>query len=580
MCGAPILWDAVTGLVLRFDIKADVLVAMAIIAAIALNEYFAAGEVAFIMAIGALLEDYSAAKSNAGIEKLLKLTPRVGRVVCNGEEVTKPSDDIIVGDIIRVLAGESIPVDGKIISGATSIDQSLITGESVPVDKIIDDDVYSGTINQMGAFEMRVTKISAESSFQKMAEMVNSADAEKTKIVRLADKWATYLVAIVALLALSTYLITGDVYRAVTVMIVFCPCAFILATPTAVVAAIGNAAKHGILVRDGDSLEKISQTDIIAFDKTGTLTYGKTDVSDLKSLNGLSYKDLFGCVASAESRSEHPFGKAIVSKYKSEFGIPPEQPQSSEILIGRGLKAVVGNKNVLIGNKALFEENSIEIPPKVLSDLNGFLNEGSTASFISINGNLEGYLVLSDTVRPESKASVDDIRTTGAECVLLTGDNELTAKYVTNVVGIKEYKNNCTPKDKVDYIKTCQTSGKKVCMVGDGINDAPALKTAWVGIAMGKAGSDIAIDAADIALIGDEIDKIAYLRRMSNKMMGKIRFNIIFSLSWNLIAVLFAMIGTFGPVGGALIHNVGSVIVVVNSALLLGYAKHKQSKKT
>ena len=336
ICGAPIIWDAVTGLILHHDIKADVLVAIAIIAALYLGEWFAAGEVALIMEIGGFLEDYSAAKANKGIEALQDMSPKTGRVVDGDTEREVPVEEIQVGAIVRVRPGEAVPVDGKVVSGETSIDQSVITGESLPVDKLVGDTVFSGTINQMGSFDMEVTKNAEDSSFQRMVGMVSSVDADKTRMVKVADKWATWLVATVMVLAVATYFLTEDIYRAVTVCIVFCPCAFILATPTAVVATIGNLAKRGVLVRDGDSLERMSQIDTIAFDKTGTITEGRPKIQEVSSLNDRF--EFVSLIASAESASEHPLAKAFVS-FADKEGVEHVKADSFSMSVGRGISA-------------------------------------------------------------------------------------------------------------------------------------------------------------------------------------------------------------------------------------------------
>ncbi len=572
LCGAPILWDAVTGLILRHDIKADVLVAIAIIAAIALQEWFAAGEVALIMEIGGFLEDFSAAKANKGIEALQSMSPKTGRVV-EGDDVREvPVDEIQVGQTVRVLPGESIPVDGRIVAGETSIDQSVITGESMPVDKVVGDTVFSGTMNQMGSFDLIVEKSADDSSFQRMVDMVSSVDAEKTRMVRVADRWATWLVAIVMVLAIVTYVFTEDIYRAVTVCIVFCPCAFILATPTAVVAAIGNLAKRGVLVKDGDSLERMSEIDTVAFDKTGTITEGRPKVIELSSVADGDV--LLRTVASAESGSEHPLAKAFVS-YAVEKGVKPSRPDSFKMTVGRGVEAVVEGKRVLIGNIRMIEEASVKVPEDSLQRSESLHSEGCTVVFVCIDGEFSGYVAFSDSIRQTSKDTVSGIGSFGAGCILLTGDNERAAAHMASAAGIGEFISECTPETKVSAIDERQSSGHKVCMVGDGVNDAPALRKAWVGIAMGTTGSDIAADASDMVLVKDGLESIPHLIGLSRKMMKKVRFNIGFSMCWNFMAVALSMFAILGPVTGALVHNFGSVLVVVNSALLLIYGRKK-----
>ncbi len=570
LCGAPILWDAITGLVLRHDIKADVLVAMAMVAAVLLQEYFAAGEVALIMAIGALLEDVSADRASRGVERLVNMTPKVGRVITDSGEDMTSVEDIRIGQRLRVVPGEAVPVDGRIVSGETSIDQAVVTGESIPVDKVPGDEVYSGTINQMGSFDMVVTRTGEDSTLQRMAEIVSSVDADKTRMVRTADRWATYLVAIVLVLSVATFAVTHDIYRAVTVMIVFCPCAFILATPTAVVAAIGNLTKHGILVKDGDSLERMSSVDVMAFDKTGTITEGKPEVVDVSAVSG--YEDFLSIVASAESRSEHPLGRAIVEFAKVE-GIPMKDPESFEMTVGRGIRASVDGLSVRIGSMRMMDDSGIQILDEYRERAERMFGSGCTTVFASVDGMFAGTVSLSDGIRESVHSTVSELGSMGVECILLTGDNPRSAKHMASAAGISEYRAEMDPESKTDAVSEMQASGRKVCMVGDGVNDSPALRKAWVGIAMGENGSDIAVDAADMALIGDRMESIPHLVSMSRRMMGKIRTNIVFSLFWNFMAVALAMTAVLGPVEGALVHNIGSVIVVVNSALLLMYGR-------
>ena len=571
LCGAPIIWDAVTGLVLRHDIKADVLVAIAIIAALYLGEWFAAGEVALIMEIGGFLEDFSAAKANKGIEALQSMSPKTGRVLVDGKETEVPVEEILVGQTVRVLPGESVPVDGRLIYGETSIDQSVITGESMPVDKLVGDQVFSGTINQMGTFDMEVEKTSEDSSFQRMVGMVSSVDAEKTRMVRTADRWATWLVAIVMVLALATYLLTSDLYRAVTVCIVFCPCAFILATPTAIVAAIGNLAKRGVLVRDGDSLERMSGVDTVAFDKTGTITEGRPKVVELESVG--SRKELIRLIASAESGSEHPLARAFVSFAEGE-GIGHSRPEAFRMTVGRGIEATVKGKKVLIGNNRMMDEADITIPAESVLRSKDLFSQGCTVVFVSCDGEYAGFAAFSDSIRQSSREVVDALNAIGVSCMLLTGDNERAANHMAAEAGIREVRSECTPESKVTAIDERQNAGGKVCMVGDGVNDAPALKKAWVGIAMGATGTDIAADASDLVLVKDGLDSLPHLIGVTRKMMSKIRFNIAFSLTWNVIAVALSMLAVLGPVTGALVHNIGSVLVVINSALLLMYGRN------
>ncbi|OOM79657.1 copper-exporting P-type ATPase A [Clostridium puniceum] len=572
LCGTPIVKGAIEGLITEFDIKADVLVAIALVASVLIGEIFAAGEVAFIMTLGALLEEHTVAKARQGIEKLVNLTPATARIVRDGVESIIPSDQVKTSDILRVLAGETIAVDGIIVCGQTSIDQAVITGESLPIDKGIGDEVFSGTVNQFGAFDMKATKIDEDSSLKRMIKLVESADASKAKIVGMADRWATWIVVIALASAVGTWFVTDEIIRAVTILVVFCPCALVLATPTAIMAGIGNATKHGILVREGDALERLAKVTKIAFDKTGTLTYGKPSVVGIESFNkNISQKKLLIMTASAELRSEHPLGKAIVSHFKAISNVTLEDPQEFLLVAGRGVKATVSGDVILAGNAELLNENSIIISEHILDKSSIYKKEGCTTIYIAINSCITGFIALSDTLRQDSPLMIEKLNLINVESILLTGDNPQAASHIANNVGITNVHSECLPEDKMSAIDLYQKQNQMLCMIGDGINDAPALKKAYVGIAMGGIGSDIAVNAADIALVNDDIKAIPHLFSLSKKTMNTIKVNLSLSMLLNFAAIILAMTGILSPVLGALVHNLGSVAVIINSALLLNF---------
>ncbi len=576
LCGIPIIKGAIVGLVTAFDIKADLLVSLALIASVIIGEIFAAGEVAFIMTIGAYLEERTVNKARAGIEKLINLTPASARVVRNGEEMIIPAEQVQIGDILRVLAGETIAVDGVITKGQTSIDQSIMTGESLPVDKAEGDEVQSGTVNQFGTFDMIAQKVGENSSLQRMIRLVESSDAGKAKIVGLADKWATWIVVIALLSAGITWFASGEIIRAVTILVVFCPCALVLATPTAIMAGIGNATKFGILVSQGDALERLAKVKRIAFDKTGTLTYGKLTVAKFASCQpGITETELLSITAAAEMRSEHPLGKAIVSYFKQAYNKTPAQPEDFLLLPGRGVSAVIGGRQIFAGNQALLNDRQISIPGLSSPLIRQRQSEGCTVIYVMDDQKLLGFIALSDTLRPDAADTVKAIHNTGVTTVLLTGDTSDAAQHIAGLAGISVVKANCLPEDKLTVIKQYQQSGEPVCMVGDGINDAPALKTAQVGIAMGGVGSDIAIEAADIVLVSDDIKEIPHLLLLSKKVMRTIKINLSAAMILNFAAIILAITGILNPVVGALVHNVGSVAVIINSSLLLKWRKQK-----
>ena len=512
LCGIPIIMEAVIGLITEFDIKADVLVSLALIASVFIDEDFAAGEVAFIMQLGALLEELTVAKARAGIEKLVRLTPQTARLVKDGTETIVAATDVAVDDILRVLPGETIPVDGVILSGNTSVNQAVMTGESLPVDKTVGDEVSSGTVNQFGTFEMKATKVGEDSSIQRMIRLVQSADAGKAKIVGLADRFATWIVVIALSAAALTWLI-----RAVTILVVFCPCALVLATPTAIMAAIGNATKHGFLVREGDALEKLAKVSKITFDKTGTLTCGTPKVVTACSAHpGYSSEDIYRFCAGAEQHSEHPLGKAVLGCFKQKYGAVPAV-YDFHMIPGRGVSALIEGKMILAGNMEMMTENRISFNQDITEKAEGFLAQGCTVIYVAFDGILAGFLALSDTVRMESASMISRLHSLNVEPVLLTGDHENAA----------------------------------------------------ASIAMGGVGSDIAVDAADIALVDDEVKEIPHLVALSKRMMTTIKVNMTFSMALNFLAITLAITGKLNPVVGALVHNAGSVLVITNSALLL-----------
>ena len=569
LCGLPIIKEAATCLYEEFDIKADVLVSLALIASVIIGEIFAAGEISVIMTIGALLEDLTVQKAKSGIENLVKLTPKQARIIRDNKEIMINADDIEIGDIVRVIVGETIPVDGVIIKGQGSIDESIMNGESLPVDKYVGDDVLSGTINQYSTFDIKATKTSQDSSLKRMIKLVKEADSKKAPIVSLTDRWATLIVVIALVSSIETYLVTHQILRSVTILVVFCPCALVLATPTAIMAGIGNASKYGILIKGGDVVERLSKIKNIAFDKTGTLTYGKLSVVEYKSFS-TEYDDetFLKILASVEAYSEHPLGKAITSYYK-ENNEELLDIQNFTVNPGKGITANLGEKSILVGNLKLIKDVDINLNKDIINISEEFTKKGCTVIYISIDNKLIGYVALSDILREEAKEVINYIKSQKINPVMLTGDNKNSAQNIASIVGIDDIHPSLLPEDKMNIIKNLEDSKSPTCMIGDGVNDALALKYSSVGISMGAIGSDIAIEASDIALASDDIKNIPYLLYLSKKTMKTIKLNVTFSLALNFLAIILAMTGILNPVVGALVHNLGSVFVILNSAKLL-----------
>ena len=568
--GIPMLLLAMTRLIREKWISSALLIAIAMVASLMIGEIFAAGEVAWIMALGALLEDWTVERAKKGLRNLINLTPQTGRRIVNGVEEEVLVDEIKIGDTLRILPGESVPVDGEIIEGTTSIDQSIMTGESLPIDKEVGDDVFCGTMNMYGSIDIKATSLGENSSLQKLIDLVKAADENQAPTQRIADKWATWLVPVALLIAIAVWLITGNIERGVTVLVVFCPCALILATPTAIMAAIGQATKYGVLIKSGEALETLGALNTLVFDKTGTLTYGNLEVSDVISLkDDLTDLDLLKLTASCEKLSEHPLAKAIVNNAK-EIEIDIEEPKEFKMAPGKGVSCVNSYGKVYAGNSKFINENGIEV--NVDSYLDKLKHEGKASIIVALNDEVVGLVGLSDVIREDSKRMIENLHELGTETILLTGDNTETANYFASQVGISKVYGNLLPQEKLDWIEKLKNEGKQVCMIGDGVNDAPALKTANVSVAMGSVGSDVAIEAADIALLGDDIGKIPYLKKLSNSTLFTIKANIAISMMINAAAIICSVLGLLNPVTGAIVHNAGSCLVVLNATLL--YDRH------
>lgn len=572
ICGIPLLYLAVWRVIYNkgiSKISSALLISVAMFAAIAIGDLFAAGEVAFIMEIGAILEDMTTNRAKKGMKKLISLVPTQGRrIIDNDNEEMIPAENIKEGDILRILPGEAIPADGMIVSGETSVDQSVMTGESLPVDKTAGDEVFCGTINRFGAIDIRATKVGEYSSLQKLIQMVRDAENKQAPMQRIADRCASWLVPVALLIAVIAGLATQNIVRAVTILVVFCPCALVLATPTAIMAAIGQATKHGVIIKSGEALENMGKIHTIAFDKTGTLTIGRLRVSEIVPLDEeIDENELLSLAASAEMRSEHPLGKAVVD-YANEKRIALKHADSFQMLSGKGICADVSGIKLYCGNEKYIRQNGILISEHTADVLESVYAQGKACIIVADAKHCIGILALSDVLRPEAADMVRRLSNMHTHTLLLTGDNEKAAAYFAAQAGIDDVKADLLPEEKVEHIAALQENANPVCMIGDGVNDAPALKTARVGVALGSMGSDIAVEAADIALMSDDISKIPYLKKLSNATVATIKGSITLSMCINAIAVICSACGILNPTTGALVHNAGSCFVVLLAALL------------
>lgn len=572
----PFLVGAVKNL-MKCKIKNSLLISIAVIASVFVGEYFAAAEIAILMAIGELLEDYTVDRAKKGLNDLISSAPKKAKKLIKTndsytvEEV--PIEEIENGDLIRVMPGEIISVDGIIKEGFSSIDQSILTGESLPVDKTVGDEVFCGSMNCFGSIDI-IAKDVENSSLQKFIDLVERAEKEQTPMQTVIDRLAVKLVPTALLIAIATFVIMVlskfDLYtsinRAVTVLVVFCPCALFLSTPTAVMASIGQASKHGVIIKTFNALEKLAKVNKIAFDKTGTLTYGKLNVNDIENFSEFSDEKIMSLISSLESKSEHPIAKSV-TEYLDKKNIKKEVVENFKMKIARGVEGeILGNK-YFCGNEKYFRENNINIKDNVKEKIEKYSSEAKNIILFGDEKEVLSIVTLSDTLRENAKEMVEKLKSFEIEPLLLTGDNLSTAKYFSEKVGITNVKAELSPEEKFENIKSLKENNV-VCMIGDGINDAPALKLSDVSVAMGKTGSDISIESANIVLMGHDVSKIVYLKKLANATVKTIKFNIVASLLINFVAVILSVLGVLNPLVGAIVHNLGSILVILNASLL------------
>lgn len=574
--GLPIIWRALTLLTVKKQISSALLITLAMLASILIGEQFAAGEIALIMAIGDLLESGTVSRAHRGLKELISLQPEQARLMSRDGKETGgtlgrwiPCDEIRAGDLIRVKPGEIFPADGTVQSGATSVDESILTGESLPVDKEIGASVYTGSRNGDGSVDILVTHDASDSSLRKLIRIVSEAGQRQAPIHREADRWARFLVPVSITIALVGYItlrLMGypemeALTRAVTVLVVFCPCALVLATPTSIMAAIGQATRRGVVIKSGEALEALGRADMVAFDKTGTLTMGTPSVARVLTWSAQNPDELLAHAAAVETGSNHPLAAAIVAAATA----PLPQAANSRTSTGRGIQADIGGRSWFCGNEKAIEALGAEVTDKQRQELAAMRNEGMATVLVACDGTVMGAIGLRDMPRPEAAEVLAELP---EETLMLTGDHRQAADALARQLGINRVESELLPEQKSDAILTLQEQGHKVVMVGDGINDAPALKAALVGVAMSKAGSDIATESADVVLMQNGLHRLPYLMRLGRATLGTIRFNLGLSVCYNLLALSLSLMGILGPATGALAHNAGSLLVVLNAAAL------------
>ena len=563
-----IWWSAIQGIRER-DFTADIPVSFATAAALIIGQYSAAAVVAVLLLLGGMLEEFVSARAGNALDSLAKLLPDRVTVRRDGEDLVVPLEEVQSADLVLIRSGDRIPIDGVVARGIASVNQAAITGESLAVEKQRGDAVFAGTLNELGALEVRATKVGEETTLGQIRRMVEEAQRQKAPIERILNRYAKFYTPAALILGALVWWVSGDILRAITILIVFCPCVMVLATPTALVASIGNAALRGSLVKKGATIEALAKVTAVAFDKTGTLTFGQPKLATIQPLEEMTETELLRLAAIAEKLSEHPLGRAVVqAALAREVAVP--DPEEFMVLPGLGVQVRIDEGEVIIGRPRLLSEQGITVQEEVAVRARNLASVGRTVILVAHNRQVVGMLVLEDTLRPEVGQVIRRLKKLGIRTVLVTGDNRVTAERIAGELGISEVHADALPAQKVEIVKQLQAQGMNVAFVGDGVNDGPALATANVGVAMGLGGTDVAIETAEIALLSDDLTKLPHLLSLSRQAMRAIKQNLIFSLSVLAIAVGLAIPGILLPVTGALLHELSSIPVIANSARLIG----------
>lgn len=577
VAGTPILLNAIAAARYKI-IGIDALVSIAVVGAMLIGEYWEAAAVTFLFMFGDYLESRTIEKTRSSIKSLLDLAPDITRVIRDGVELEIGPEDVVQGDHVVVKPGEKISVDGTVIEGSAYINQAAITGESIPVSRSIDETVFSGTIIESGYLIIRADKVGEDTTFSRILQMVEEAQDKKAKTQKFLEKFSKYYTPGIIFLSIMFYFATKDIRLALTLLVIACPGALVISTPVSIVAGIGNGAKHGVLVKGGEIMEKLGTMKVLAFDKTGTLTIGKPVVTQVKSYN-IDEKELLRIAAIGESFSEHPLGKAIINRAEEELGPIKSKPENAEIITGQGLKVVIEGKTYLIGNRRLFNENNVDI-----NDIEDYLNleeeKGQTAVIVGSLEEILGIISIADIVRNDAKELIANLKSLGIKkIVMLTGDNKRAAKAISEELGIDEYYGELLPEGKVAALKELQEKYGIIGMVGDGVNDAPALASADLGIAIGGAGTDVAMETADVVLMSAEIKRLSHAIGLSRATVRNMKQNIYFALIVAGLLLAGVIVQTVNLSFGMLIHELSVILVVINAVRLLGYGDKGRSKK-
>lgn len=569
IAGIPIAITAIQALTVKaFSI--DLLVTIAVVGALIIGEYVESAVVAFLFIFGAYLEARTMAKTRESLKNLIDMAPKEAEVVREGESITIDVDDVEEGEHVIVRVGGQIPVDGTVIKGSGAVNEAAVTGEPLPVMKSVDEQVWSGTTLDSGYIEMRADRVGEDTTFNQIIELVEEAQDSKAPTQKFLDKFANIYTPAIIVAAIIAWIVTKDVRFALTLLVIACPGALVISTPVSLVAGLGNASKHGALIKGGDALERFAKVDTIVMDKTGTITQGKPEVAEVVAYNGFDEREVLRLAGSLELASEHPLGKTIVTSAK-EHGIElTEAPDSVEVVQGAGIEGVVmdgGAVKVSVGSARMFTSLPTDVGDKALE----LEKSGNTVSFVGINGQLAGLIAIADKVRPEVAEAIEGLRKTGIKkFVMLTGDNQHTARAVADQVGIDEVRAQLLPQEKVTAVQELKDAGHNVAMIGDGVNDAPAIATANLGIAMG-GGTDVSMETADVVLVGNRFDQLLQARATAKATMRNMRQNTVIALVTVFLLIIGVLLQWVNMGSGMLVHQASVIIVIINATRLIPY---------
>ena len=574
IAGVPIAIKAFQALRMKaFSI--DLLVTIAVVGAMIIGEYTESAVVTFLFLFGDYLEGRTLRKTRASLKSLMDMAPLEATVLKDGIRVTVPAGEVSIGDHVIVQPGGRIPVDGKVASGRSIVNEAAITGESVPVNKGEGDQVFSSTISDNGYLEIIAEKVGDDTTFSKIIELVEEAQETKAKTQKFMERFASYYTPGIIILSVLVWLITQNVHLALTFLVIACPGALVISVPVSIVAGIGNGAKNGILIKGGDKMENLAKVNAIVFDKTGTLTKGKPEITDIKAW-GISEDELLRLAAEVEVASEHHLGKTIVKKAEENGLGLQHKPSDVEIMKGHGLRARLDSKRIYIGNKSGAEKLGISVEPAIDAYWSRQQEKGNTAVFVAIDKRIAGIISIADQIRDEALAAMKALRESGINhTVMLTGDNKSVTEKVAKQLGIDRVFAELLPEDKVEKVSACKEAGIKLAMVGDGINDAPAIATADIGIAMGGTATDVTMQTADVILMSDRLDKLPYAIQVAKATVRNMKQNTYFALATVMLLLVGVLTGNIHLASGMLIHEASVILVILNAVRLVRFPKYQ-----